>query len=81
MAKKPDLDDLTVPKGDDAPAGQPRSEAPAGETKTLSYRMSPEQYRRLRQYVRDVEAQTGKRITHQAVIDEAVEDFLKRKGA
>ena len=45
MAKKPDLDALTVPKGDDPPAGRSRSETPAGETKTLSYRMSPEQYR------------------------------------
>ena len=79
MAKKtPDLDDLALPK--DAP--QSPSVAPAGAGKgyshTLSFRLTSDGYRRLRRFVAEQEAQSGKRTTHQAVIEEALDDYLNK---
>jgi hypothetical protein len=87
MAKRPDLDHLVVPKGaaSDAPAAEAPSiagegAASKGYAHTLSYRMSAEQYRRLRRFVADQEEKTGKRITHQAFIEAAVEERLAKLG-
>jgi hypothetical protein len=82
MAKRPDLDSLIVPKGEVA---APREEAAAagegaaskGYSHTLSYRMTADQYRQLRRFVADQEEKTGKRITHQAIIEAAVMQWLK----
>jgi hypothetical protein len=85
MAKRPDLDHLVVPKG--GVAGTPETQPAAGEgavskgySHTLSYRMSVDQYRRLRRFVADQEEKTGKRITHQSFIEAAVEERLTKLG-
>jgi hypothetical protein len=82
MAKRPDLDSLVVPKGEpvatvEAPAAQPGGEASKGYAHTLSYRMTADQYRQLRRFVADQEEKTGKRVTHQAIIEAAVTQWLK----
>lgn len=80
---KADLDALTVPKGDaDAPrvAG---TDAPGakGYAHTLSLRLTADQYRRLRRYVAEREDKTGKRMTHQAIIEAALDEHLTKQGA
>ncbi len=81
MAKRPDLDSLIVPKGAESPPSeeQAASEGTAskGYAHTLSYRMTADQYRQLRRFVADQEEKTGKRITHQAIIEAAVMQWLK----
>ncbi len=81
MAKR-DLDDLIVPK-----AGEPASAAtaPAEMTgkayaHTLSLRLTADGYRRLRRYVADQEEKTGKRTTHQAIIEAALDNYLTQLG-
>ena len=82
MAKRPDLDALIVPKGGEEPNEPAAAGAVArGYGHTLSYRMTAEQYRRLRRFVAEQEEKTGKRTTHQAIIEAAVEDWLTRAGA
>jgi hypothetical protein len=39
--------------------------------------MTADQYRQLRRFVADQEEKTGKRITHQAIIEAAVMQWLK----
>jgi hypothetical protein len=79
MAKRPDLDSLVVPKGGE-PAGPAAAEAVKGYAHTLSLRLTAEQYRRLRRYVADQEDKTGKRVTHQAIIETALDEYLTKLG-
>lgn len=80
---KSDLDSLAVPKSA-GPEETPAREAEGQERKayahTLSLRLSAEAYRRLRRFVVDQEERTGKRVTHQAVIEAALEDFLSKRA-
>ena len=46
----------------------------------LSLRLTGEQYRRLRRFVTGHEDRTGQRITHQAVLETALGDYLERHG-
>jgi hypothetical protein len=81
MAKRPDLDALMVPKGDTTPAPAPPDDtAPKGYAHTLSLRLTAEQYRRLRRFVADQEDKTSKRMTHQAIIEAALADYLEKMG-
>jgi hypothetical protein len=48
---------------------------------TLSLRLTGEQYRRLRRFVTGHEDRTGQRITHQAVLEAALGDYLDRHNA
>ena len=78
---KGDMDRLMVPK--DAPAAQERpigEGAPKNYAHTLSLRLTADQYRRLRRFVAAEEDRTGRRITHQAIIEEALADWLERRG-
>ncbi len=47
---------------------------------TLSLRLTAAQYRRLRRFVTGHEDRTGRRITHQAVLEAALADYLDRHG-
>jgi hypothetical protein len=80
MAKRPDLDSLVVPKGGDSPVPVAADAPVKGYAHTLSLRLTAEQYRRLRRYVADQEDKTGKRITHQAVIEAALDEHLTKLG-
>lgn len=85
MAKRPDLDSLVVPKGGEpTPIGKASSvlegEGAKGYAHTLSLRLTAEQYRRLRRFVADQEDRTGRRVTHQAIIESALDEHLKRLG-
>jgi hypothetical protein len=81
MTKRPDLDSLVVPKGADAPAVAPASEGGAkGYAHTLSLRLTADGYRRLRRYVADQEDRTRQRITHQAIIEAALDEYLTKNG-
>lgn len=46
--------------------------------RTLSLRLTDEQYRKLRHFVIEHEERTGQRVTHQAVIEAALIDYLDR---
>lgn len=48
---------------------------------TLSLRLTTNQYRRLRRFVMDQEDKLGHRLTHQAVLEAALYEFLERKAA
>jgi hypothetical protein len=81
MAKKPDLDSLIVPKGDEPmQAAAPTEGAGKGYAHTLSLRLTAEQYRRLRRFVADQEEKTGRRITHQSFIEASIEERLTKLG-
>ena len=74
------LDDLTVPKGGDAPASPPATPATAAGknySHTLSLRLTADEYRRLRLYVRAQE-DAGARVTHQHVIETALREYLDK---
>ena len=47
---------------------------------TLSLRLTGEHYRRLRRFVTGHEDRTGQRITHQAVLETALGEYLDRHG-
>lgn len=47
---------------------------------TLSLRLTGEQYRQLRRFVTGHEDRTGQRITHQAVLEAALADYLDKRG-
>jgi hypothetical protein len=82
MAKRPDLDALIVPKGaEPQPAAAATEGGAKGYAHTLSLRLTADQYRRLRRYVADQEEKTGKRATHQAIIEAALDDYLTKAGA
>jgi hypothetical protein len=46
---------------------------------TLSLRLTGEQYRRLRRFVAGYEERTARRVTHQAVIEAALGEYLDTK--
>ena len=46
---------------------------------TLSLRLTADQYRRLRRFVTGHEDRTGRRVTHQAVLEAALADYLSRR--
>ena len=48
---------------------------------TLSLRLTGEQYRRLRRFVTTHEDRTDQRITHQAVLEAALAEYLDRHRA
>jgi hypothetical protein len=48
---------------------------------TLSLRLTGEEYRRLRRFVTGHEDRTGHRITHQAVLETALGEYLGRQNA
>jgi hypothetical protein len=45
---------------------------------TLSLRLTKEQYRRLRRFVTDYENRTERRLTHQAVLEAALVNYLNQ---
>ncbi len=49
-----------------------------GELHALSVRLDHEQYRRLRRFVTDHEDMTGQRISHQAILEIALAEYLER---
>jgi hypothetical protein len=83
MAKRPDLDALIVPKGGESPSSATAltDGGAKGYAHTLSLRLTADQYRRLRRFVADQEEKTGKRATHQAIIEAALDDYLTKAGA
>jgi hypothetical protein len=83
MAKRPDLDALIVPKGGEPPASTvaPADGGQKGYAHTLSLRLTAEQYRRLRRFVAGQEEKTGKRATHQTIIETALDEYLTKAGA
>jgi hypothetical protein len=80
MAKRPDLDALVVPKGGSESIQSPTVSGAKGYAHTLSLRLTAEQYRRLRRFVADQEEKTGKRATHQAIIEAALDEYLSKAG-
>ena len=76
---KGNLDDLRVSKGDDDPPAPAIGERMKSYAHTLSLRLTAEQYRRLRLHVRAQEDATGARITHQAIIETALSEYLDRR--
>ena len=46
---------------------------------TLTVRLTAEQYRRLRRFVTGYEDRNGRRITHQAVLEAALGDYLENQ--
>ncbi len=48
------------------------------EVHALSLRLDAEQYRRLRRFVTSHEDQTGQRVTHQALLEMALAEYLER---
>jgi hypothetical protein len=82
MAKRPDLDALTVPKGGETITAAPKTEG-AGKAyaHTLSFRLTADQYRRLRRFVADQEEKHGRRTTHQAIIETALDEYMGKTGA
>lgn len=48
---------------------------------TLSLRLTALQYRRLRRFVTGHEDRTGQRITHQAVLEAALREYLDRQNS
>ena len=61
-------------------AAAPQSLEMRTYTHTLSLRLTGEQYRRLRRFVTGHEDRTGQRITHQAVLEAALTDYLDRSA-
>ena len=73
----------------EVPVAKPVTSAPSGNAiltgsekrayvHTLSLRLTSEQYRRLRKFVTTHEDKTDRRITHQAVLETALADYLDR---
>jgi hypothetical protein len=79
---KGDLGDLAVSKdADPAPAAASVPGSPVrAYAHTLSFRLTREQYRRLRRFVADQEAKSDQRVTHQAVIEIALDEYMSKHG-
>lgn len=82
---KGSLDDLAVPKDGPAPSVPQASAGPAGAAlkgyaHTLSFRLTAEQYRRLRRFAARLEDEGAGRVTHQSVIETALAEYLERQG-
>ena len=71
-----------MPKAPVTPAVSGRTALPGLEKRayvhTLSLRLTAEEYRRLRKFVTAHEDRTNQRITHQAVLETALSDYLQR---
>jgi hypothetical protein len=50
------------------------------EVHAVSLRLDDAQYRRLRRFVTNHEDQTGQRVTHQAILEMALAEYLERNG-
>jgi hypothetical protein len=76
---KADLDAKIIPKdgrvnsAESAPTDQLGLK---GYAHTLSLRLTAEDYRGLRRYVADQEEKTGKRVTHQSLLEGLLRAFL-----
>jgi hypothetical protein len=78
---KSDLDAITVPKStDETPRVSADLPGQKGYAHTLSLRLSAEDYRGLRRYVADQEEKTGRRITHQSLLEGLLRSFLAEHG-
>jgi hypothetical protein len=74
---KADLDAITVPKtGDEAPHALADQSGQKNYAHTLSLRLSAEDYRGLRRYVAEQEDKTGRKITHQSLLEGLLRSFL-----
>ena len=51
-----------------------------GEVHAVSLRLDDAQYRRLRRFVTCHEDQTGQRVTHQAILEMALIEYLERNA-
>jgi hypothetical protein len=51
-----------------------------GDVRAISLRLDDVQYRRLRRFVMNHEDQTGQRVTHQAILEIALAEYLERNG-
>lgn len=82
MSKRPDLDALIVPKGGEAAHGATASaDGPSkAYAHTLSLRLTADGYRRLRRFVAAEEDRTKQRLTHQAIIEAALTEWLDKHG-
>jgi hypothetical protein len=73
---------VPVPKAPVTSATESKSTLQGSEKRayvhTLSLRLTSEQYRRLRRFVTTHEAKTDQRLTHQAVLEAALADYLDR---
>ena len=76
MARRPNLDALVVPKGEASVAAPLPESGQKNYAHTLSLRLTAEGYRSLRRYVAELEEETGKRMTHQALIEGLLLSFL-----
>ncbi len=79
---KGDLSSLAVPK--DAPepgAAAPETGGSKGYAHTLSLRLTAEGYRRLRRHVAAEEERSGRRVTHQTIIEAALDEYLTKRSA
>jgi hypothetical protein len=76
-----DMDRLAVPKDQpETQAQSPAEGAPRTYAHTLSFRLTADQYRRLRRYVAAEEDRSGRRITHQVIIEQALAEWLDKHG-
>jgi hypothetical protein len=80
MAQRPEPDTLVVPEESASVASTPAKGASKAYAHTLSLRLSAEGYRRLRRYVAAEEDRTKQRLTHQAIIETALTDWLDQHG-
>ena len=82
MAKpRPDLDKLSIPKAKAAAAVPFATEAkPGAGSKSLTVRLSHDDYWRLRDYCAQRERQTGKRVTHQDAMVMGLHCLLAKEG-
>jgi hypothetical protein len=80
MAQRPELDAVIVPKDSSPVTSTPAKGASKAYAHTLSLRLSAEGYRRLRRYVAAEEDRTKQRLTHQAIIEAALTDWLDQHG-
>lgn len=81
MAKRPDLDALSVSKTTPTEAKpEPRASdigtLARNYAHTLTLRLTAADYQRLRNYVIQQEKRTGRRTSHQAVMELALHNFL-----
>jgi hypothetical protein len=59
-------------------SGKPKNAANRSNGHTVSLHLTEIGYRCLRKYILDTEAATGHRVTHQAVLETALAEFLSR---
>jgi hypothetical protein len=81
MVRRPkaDLGAITVPKDTPSPSDPVHADQSSGlrgHQHTLSLRLTTDDYRALRRYVVDEEERTGRRITHQSVLESLLRSFL-----